>query len=134
MRRSWTMVVQGVLLIVVAIIHLVMTAEVGRIVARNTSAKAFAFLWPPYALDHVVVGILLIPIGVTTILCAEGVPNGDIRARLIALANAIAILCLPIAVVVAVPLSVLLSAPPFLVATALLALTGAWMFWPIFKR
>jgi len=128
------MVVQGVLLIVVAIIHLVMTAEVGRIVARNTSAKAFAFLWPPYALDHVVVGILLIPIGVTTILCAEGVPNGDIRARLIALANAIAILCLPIAVVVAVPLSVLLSAPPFLVATALLALTGAWMFWPIFKR
>ena len=133
MRRSWTMAVQGVLLIIVAIIHLVMTPEIGLIVARNTSVKAFAFLWPPYALDHVVVGILVIAIGVTTILCADGVPNGDVRARRIALANAAAILCLPIAVVAAVHLSVLLSAPPFLVATVLLALTGAWMFWPILK-
>ena len=100
----------------------------------NMSAKAFAFLWPPYALDHVVVGILLAAIGVTTLLCADGVPNGDVRARRIAVANAAAVLCLPIAVLAAVPLSILMSAPPFLAATALLAITGAWMFWPIIHR
>jgi uncharacterized membrane protein YraQ (UPF0718 family) len=131
---SRAMTVQGSLLIVVAVIHLAMTGEIASIVARNTSPKAFAFLWPPYALDHIVVGILLLPIGVTTMLCASGVAQGDVRARRIALANAIAVLSLPIAVGVAVPKARLLTAPAFLVSTAILGVTGLWMLWPVLGR
>ena len=127
------MVVQGALLILVAVIHLAMTGELGHIVAQNTTPAAFAFLWPPYALDHVVVGILLMSIGVTTILCAAGVGAGDPRARRIALANALAVLCLPIAVVIAVPVGVLAHDPAFLAATLILAVTGVWMLWPLWR-
>jgi hypothetical protein len=125
------MIIQGALLIVVAIIHLVMTPEIGQIVAHNTTAKAYAFLWPPYMLDHIAVGILLFPLGISTMLCASGVASGDGLAQRIVCVNALAVLALPIAVVVAVPVGILLSAPPFLGATAILILTGLWMLWPL---
>ena len=131
---SRVMVVQGALLIVVAVVHLAMTGEIGRIVAHNTTPKAFAFLWPPYALDHIVVGILLFPIGISTILCASGVRGGDVRAWRIALVNALAVLCLPAAVVAAVPMAILAMSPAFLAATLILAVTGLWMLWPLWRR
>jgi hypothetical protein len=125
------LIVQGVLLILVAIIHLVMTAEIGRIVADNTTPKAFEFLWPPYALDHIVVGILLFSLGIGTIFCAPGVRDGDKRVWRVALVNAFAVLCLPLAVVLAVPVQILLSAPAFLAATTILIVTGLWMVVPL---
>ena len=128
------MIAQGTLLILVAVIHLVMTPEIGRIVARNTTAKAYAFLWPPYALDHIAVGILLLPLGISTMLCAPGVAQGDRLVRRIACVNALTVLGLPLAVVLAVPIDTLFSAPPFLVATAILILTGLWMLWPLRRR
>jgi hypothetical protein len=124
--------VQGGLLILVAIIHLVMTREIAHIVAQNTTPKAFRLLWPPYALDHFVVGILLFLVGVTTLLCAGGMD--DARIRRIALFNALAVLCLPAAVFAAVPFETLFSAPAFLAATAILVATGLWMLWPIIGR
>ena len=117
------MIIQGALLILVAIVHLVMTPEIGQIVAHNTTPRAYAFLWPPYMLDHVAVGILLFPLGISTLLCASGVARGDALVRRIACVNALAVLALPIAVVVAVPVETVLSAPPFLGATAILILT-----------
>ena len=131
---SWIMIIQGALLVLVAIIHLVMTPEIGQIVAHNTTTKAYAFLWPPYMLDHVAVGILLFPLGISTMLCASGVARGDGLVRRIACVNALAVLALPIAVVVAVPVKILLGAPPFLGATAILVLTGFWMLWPLRQR
>ena len=125
------MIIQGALLVLVAIIHLIMTSEIGRIVARNTTANAYAFLWPPYLLDHVAVGILLFPLGISTMLCSSGVVRGDRLAHRIACINAVAVLGLAMAVVVAVPVETLLNAPPFLAAAAILILTGLWMLWPL---
>ena len=125
------MIIQGALLILVAIIHLVMTPEIGEIVSHNTTAKAYAFLWPPYMVDHVAVGILLFPLGISTMLCSFGAVRGDRLARRIACLNALAVLGLATAVVVVVPVGILLSAPPFLAATVILMLTGLWMLWPL---
>lgn len=132
-RPSRLMLVQGSLLVIVALVHLAMTPEIAHIVALNTTPRAFTFLWPPYALDHVVVGLLLLPVGVTTILCAAGVAGGDRRAWRIALVNAVAILCLPVAVFVAVPIAILSDAPAFLAAALTLAATGLWMLWPLWR-
>jgi len=129
---SKVVIAQGALLILVAIIHLVMTGEIAQIVARNTTPKAFRLIWPPYALDHFVVGILLLLVGVSTLLCASGMD--DVRIRRIALFNGLAVLCLPAAVFAAVPFDMLFSAPAFLAATAILVATGLWMLWPVIGR
>ena len=125
------LVIQGALLIVVAVIHLVMTSEIGQIVARNTTAKADAFLWPPYALDHVVAGILLFPIGITAMLCAGGIRAGDRRIWWIAFVNAVAVLSMPFAIAFTVGLSYFATAPAFLAGAALISLVGLWMVWPL---
>jgi hypothetical protein len=36
-----------------------MTDEIGHIVSLHTTPEAFVFLWPPYELDHIAVGVLL---------------------------------------------------------------------------
>jgi len=125
------MVIQGLLLIVVAIIHLVMTQEIGRIVASNTAPGAFRFLWPPYALDHVTVGILLLALGLLAIVCAGGVRAGERRAWWIALVNALAILSLSPAIAMTVGLRYFAEAPAFLIAAAIIAILGVWMLLPL---
>ena len=125
------LVIQGALLIVVAVIHLMMTSEIGRIVARNTTAKAYAFLWPPYALDHIVVGILLFPVGLTAMLCAGGIGAGERRIWWIAFVNALAVLSMPFAIALNVGLSYFATAPAFLAGAALISLVGIWMVWPL---
>jgi hypothetical protein len=64
-------------------------------------------------------------------LCASGVVRGDSFAWRIACINALTVLGLAIAVVVAVPIRILLNAPPFLAATAILMLASLWMLWPV---
>jgi len=125
------MIIQGALLILVAIIHLLMTPEIGKIVSHNTTANAYAFLWPPYMVDHVAVGILLFALGISTMLCSMGAVRGDRLARRIACLNALTVLGLAMAVIIVVPFEILLNAPSFLAATAILILTGLWMLWPL---
>jgi hypothetical protein len=125
------LIIEGALLVVVAAIHLAMTAELGSIVARFMTPKAFAFVWPPYALDHVVVGILLFPIGLTTIICAAGVRDCDVRMWWIALVNALAILSMPIALALMIDVKYFLEAPAFLIAAIVISLVGLSMLWPL---
>jgi hypothetical protein len=125
------LIIEGALLVTVAAIHLAMTSELGSIVARFMTPKAFNFVWPPYALDHVVVGILLLPIGVTTIICASGVRTGDVRAWWIALVNALAILSMPIALALMIDVKYFLEAPAFLIAAIMISLVGLSMLWPL---
>jgi hypothetical protein len=133
-RRAFVarvLAVEGALLVVVAAIHLAMTAELGSIVAKFMTRKAFAFVWPPYALDHVVVGILLLAIAVATIICASGVRVGDVRAWWIALVNAVAILTMPIALAAMIDVNYFLEAPAFLIAAIVISLVGVSMLWPL---
>ena len=124
-------VMQGLLLIVVAVTHLVMTAEIGHIVANNTTPDAFHFLWPPYALDHVTVGILLLTLGLLAIVSAGGIRAGERRAWWIALINALAILSLSPAIALTVGLRYFSEAPAFLIAAVIIAVLGVWMLLPL---
>jgi len=130
-RVARMIVVQGLLLIAVAVIHLVMTSEIGRIVADNTTAKAFVFLWPPYALDHVTVGILLLALGLLANVSAGGIRAGERRAWWIALINALAVLSLSPAIAMTVGLRYFAQASAFLIAAAIIAVLGVWMLLPL---
>ena len=125
------MVMQGVLLIAVAAMHLAMTEEIGRIVAANTTPDAFRFLWPPYALDHITVGVLLLALGLLAIVCAGGIRARERRAWWIALINAIAILSLSPAIALTVGLRYFSEAPAFLIAAVIIAVLGVWMLLPL---
>jgi hypothetical protein len=125
------LVIQGALLIVVAIIHLVMTPEIGQIVAHNTSPQAYAFLWPFVALDHIVVGVLLFPVGLAAIVCAPGIRAGDRRAWWIAIINGLAVLSLPFVLFFTMSPRYFIDAPAFLIAAIIITLVGLWMVWPL---
>lgn len=121
---------QGILLLVVAAIHLLVIRSLRGVFMHLLSAGAFRFVWPPFLLNHVVVGILLLAVGGSTLLSAGGVRAGERRSWWIELINAITILSLPI-VLALVMEPRYFSATPFLVATILITAVGVSMIWPL---
>src|SRR5882672_1523230 len=71
--------VTGVLLLIVAAIHLVVTPTLKRVILdRVLTPEQLLIVSPPFLLNHIVMGILLIPIGFTTIFCASGILAGEL--------------------------------------------------------
>jgi hypothetical protein len=122
--------IQGWLLLVVAAIHLSVTPVVHAFVASQISAREMVTVWPPFALSFVVMGILLIPIGLSTIYCARGIRRKERWAWAIAMMNALAVLSLPVALFLIMD-PVYFKAVPFLVASILITVAGLSMAWPL---
>ncbi|MFI5251947.1 MAG: hypothetical protein ACHQQQ_05870 [Bacteroidota bacterium] len=116
----------GVLLLVVAGIHIVMTPELNYLFLRDNPGAAGRFWIAPFLLNHVVVGILLVPLGITTLIAASAARSGTGWARTIAITNALTVLTLPIAVCLIMG-SAYFGALPFLIATILLAIAALLM-------
>ncbi len=131
MTTARILVIQGCLLIAVAVIHLLMTAEIGHIVSLHTTPEAFVFLWPPYELDHIAVGILLAAMGVLAIISAGGIRARERSAWWIAIVNALAIICMGPAIVLTVGVRYFADAPAFLTAALVLLVLGVWMLIPL---
>jgi hypothetical protein len=53
----------GVLLILLGIVHLVATPHIASLIRHSTSVEAANMLVPPMLLNHVHVGVLLLPLG-----------------------------------------------------------------------
>ena len=122
--------VQGILLLVVAAIHLAATPLLRVTLVRQLTAEDFQFVWPPFLLSFVVLGILLIPIGVSTLFCAAGVEAGEPWSWRFGITNALAILSLPFVLAFTMERRYF-SAVPFLVAAILISLVGVSMCWPL---
>ncbi len=122
--------VEGILLLVVAAIHLLVIPTLRSLFMRLLSPGAFRFVWPPFLLNHAVVGILLIPLGLSTMYCASGIRSGERWSWRVGMTNALTILSLPV-VLVTVMDRHYFSALPFLVATILVTVVGLSMIWPM---
>lgn len=122
--------IQGWLIVVVAAIHLSATPLVRGFVAGQVNAQQMAMIWPPFALSFVVLGILLIPIGLSTVYCARGIRRRESWAWVIAMMNALAVLTLPVALLLIMD-PVYFRAVPFLVASILITAVGVSMAWPL---
>ena len=122
--------VEGILLLLVAGIHMAVIPTLRHLFVRLLSPGAFRFVWSPFLLNHVVVGILLIPLGLSTLYCASGIRRGERWSWRVGMTNAITILSLPL-VLVAVMERQYFSALPFLIATILITLVGLSMIWPL---
>jgi hypothetical protein len=127
---SRIMRVEGILLLVVAAIHMAVIATLRGVLGRMLSPGDFRFVWPPFLLNHAVVGILLIPLGLSTLYCASGIRRGERWTWRVGMTNAITILSLPV-VLIAVMERHYFSALPFLIATILITMVGLSMIWPL---
>jgi len=126
----------GALLVALGVLHLAVTPFIAGFIQSSTSPAAAAWLMPPMILNHVVLGILLLPLGGLTFYAAPYAARGDRWAVVVVRTTATSIAALPAALFVLMGARYF-AAPPFVLATAILsgaclALLGA-AFWPSSK-
>ena len=122
---SAVLAICGVALIVVAIIHLWISPLLYTWFGRGVGS-ALPVYGPPFLLNHVVVGLLLLPLGVNTLIASFGVRAGDQRAWRIACVNSLAVATLPL-LLVAIMRGPDYTAVPFRVAEVLVTLAAFGM-------
>ena len=113
----------GVVLVIVAAIHLAVTPLLASFLASQMSPDAWQIVGPPTLLNHVVVGILLVPVGATLIWLGPQLRAGSRSAWRIAIVHAVAVATLPVMLATIMPRS-MFAAPAFVVATALVTVTA----------
>jgi hypothetical protein len=123
----------GVLLLVVALIHFAATPFALRFVSSQSTPEAFVQIGPPFLLSFIVVGILLVPIGLSTVYSAEPFRRGERWARVICAFNALGVFLLPVALVMIMPARYF-RAILFLVAATLVWIVAISMTLPLMLR
>jgi hypothetical protein len=131
--RRWVLASGGVLLIVLALLHLAVTPVIARFVVQSTRPASGGWLLPPMLLNHVVVGLLLLPLGVTTFYAAGPASRGERWALVISRISAVGVAFLP-ASLFALMGRQYFAAVPFVVATVIVCVAAtillAAAFWP----
>jgi hypothetical protein len=112
----------GVLLVVLGALHLAVTPFIARLV-REAAPSASDWLTPPMLLNHVVVGILLLPLGVLTAYAARHASAGVAWAQTVTRVNALAIALLPPTLFLVMGRRYFVAVP-FLVATGIVCLAA----------
>jgi hypothetical protein len=97
------MKIDGILLLLVAVIHFAATPLALRFVSSQSSPEAYAQIEPPFLLSFIVVGVLLLPVGLSTVYCADPIRRGQRWARTICCFNALGVLLLPVALILTMP-------------------------------
>jgi hypothetical protein len=123
----------GVLLTALGLLHIAVTPQISHLIQGSTTREAAAWLLPPMLLNHVVLGILLLPLGGLTAYAAPYAARGDRWALVVIRAIAATVSALP-PTLVALMGTRYFAAPAFVVACAILsaaclALLAA-AFWP----
>ncbi len=127
---SRVLFVDGIVLLVVAAIHLLALPHLRQWMAHSLPPSAFRSFSPPFLLNHIVAGILLLPLAVSTLCCASGIREGAGWARVITAANGLALLTLPVILALLMGREYF-TAVPFLVAAVLITLVSLSMILPV---
>lgn len=116
----------GLLLLVVGTVHLVATPHIPHLL-RGMATRDYAMAVGPTLLNHVVVGILLLAVGFSTLAAASKSAAGQPWARFILAVNALAVaaMCVSVAALMRNPLYY--TAPLFALAVVLLGLLALLM-------
>jgi hypothetical protein len=121
---SRILLLDGVLLIVAAFIHLFSTSLVQQWLARNLSPDSLSSISLALVLNHLSIGILLIPFGMSTMYTAAGVRAGHKWAMITALTNGFAVLALPLLPLFLIGPDYFRSEAAFLTASVINAVVG----------
>jgi hypothetical protein len=136
MRESLRRVILGsggVLLILLGILHLAVTPVIAHFVVQSTVPASTRWLLPPMLLNHVVVGLLLLPLGAMVFYAAGPASRGERWALVVSRISAVGVASLPVSLFALMGRQYF-AAVPFLVATVIVCLAAATLlataFWP----
>lgn len=123
----------GAMLIALGILHLTVTPIIARLIAENIPEAVAVWLTPPMLLNHVVVGLLLLPLGMVTYHAAPAAAAGEHWALFVIRVSAITVAALPLALFILMGTRYF-GATPFVVATIMVCVAAltllAAAFWP----
>jgi hypothetical protein len=83
----------GLLLLLLGIVHLVATPHIATLIRHSASTGATDMLIPPMLLNHILVGLLLLPLGFLTFYAA---PHSERWAQVIVRTTALTVATLPL--------------------------------------
>jgi hypothetical protein len=122
----------GLLLIVLGFVHLAATPYIPPLLGESSST-IYQRAVGPTLLNHVLFGILLLPLGYTTWLAASAQNRKQTWARRVLVVNGVVLLTFPVCLAIFMHRPEYYTAPPFLVAVmlvaviSLLTLGAAWL-------
>ena len=126
--------VGGILLVILGALHLAVTPVIADLVARGVSANAAGWLTPPMLLNHVLVGILLLPLGCLIAYAAPHTAAGARWALIVSRVIAVTVAALPPTLFLVMGTRYF-DAVPFLIATGIICVASAAVmlaaFWPV---
>jgi hypothetical protein len=119
--------VVGILLLVVAAIHLAVTPLLKKAVLDRVLTQTMVpIVTPPFLLNHIVVGILLVPLGFVTLYSAAGIRAGERWAWVVSWSVGASLTSLPVALVL-IMRGGPFDAVPFRVAEILITICAVTM-------
>ena len=123
----------GVLLILLGIVHLVATPHIASLIRHSTSVEAANVLVPPMLLNHVLVGVLLLPLGWLILYAARHSAARVAWAQVVVRTTAVTVATLPV-ILLALMGFRYFDAPLFVLGTALVMAAPVALLFAAFSR
>ena len=116
----------GVLLVILGLVHLAATPHIP-LLLKGISMDVYERVVGPTLLNHVLVGILLLPLGYTTYLASAARNRSQAWARRILGVNAVVLLTLPLSIVLFMHRREYYTAPLFITGVAIVGIISLLM-------
>jgi hypothetical protein len=116
----------GMLLFALGLVHLLATPHIPSLLSGSPAA-VYVRAVGPMLLNHVLVGILLLPLGYTTWVAASVRQRGEGWATRVLVANTLVVLTMPLSIVIFMRNPEYYAAPLFLTGVGLVAIISLVM-------
>jgi hypothetical protein len=123
----------GVLLILLGIVHLVATPHIASLIRHSTSVEAANMLVPPMLLNHVLVGVLLLPLGWLMLYAARHSAARVAWAQVVVRTTAVTVATLPVTLLALMGFRYF-DAPLFVLGAALVTAAAVALLFAAFSR
>jgi hypothetical protein len=124
----------GILLVTLGIVHLLATPHIATLVRDSASPASARWLTPPMLLNHILVGVLLIPLGYLTIYAAPHAVSGASWAQVVVRTIALSVATLPVALFALMGTRHYFDAPLFVLGAALTVAVAVTLLVVAFAR
>ena len=121
------------LLILLGIVHLVATPHIASLIRHSTSVEAANVLVPPMLLNHVLVGVLLLPLGWLILYAARHSASRVAWAQVVVRTTAVTVATLPV-ILLALMGFRYFDAPLFVLGAALVTAAAVALLFAAFSR
>ena len=124
----------GILLVTLGIVHLVSTPHIATLIRHAASPASADWLLPPMLLNHILVGVLLIPLGFLTWYAAPHAASGASWAQITVRAVALSVATLPILLFALMGKRYYFDAPLFVIGATLTVIVAVTLLAVAFAR